>query len=187
MLPILPLLSLFRLLPTIQSEWFTYAVYQTDDLCQYNWEGSICLPILSLNQSNQPVLVQVDINKHNPCPTRTLVYVRTRQCIYCSKRLEDIHCRYHRLRRMAPAKKTEIHQNSLTIISIGLLSILLVGSLFALAFIKRSKAHTNLLELVHPTGLTIKSINQIRVPEPIRPTTVLVTRVPGIQQMKTIR
>ncbi len=154
----------------IHSKLITYTLYQTNDICQHNWKGSICLPIFSLNKTNHPLLVKLDINNQNQCPTKTLVYIRTQQCIYCSKNLADIHCNHHqRFRRMIPIKKEHIHGNPIAIISISLLGILIIGSLFTLFILKRSKAHTNLLELFNPQQNTnIKTINHIKIPETIQ-------------------
>ncbi|UJR26436.1 hypothetical protein I4U23_007767 [Adineta vaga] len=153
----------------IHSKLITYTLYQTDDLCQYNWKGSICLPIISFNQTNQPLVVQLDINNPNLCPTETLVYIRTEKCIYCSKNIHDIHCNHRRISRMISIEKKYNHRNYLPIISISLISILIVGSLFTLFFIKRSKAHTNLLELIPSSQPSnIKSLNHVKVSQPFK-------------------
>jgi hypothetical protein len=159
---------LFSMFINIHSKFITYTLYQTDDICQYNWQGSICLPIFSLNQTDQPLLIKLDINKENQCLSQALVYIRTRQCIYCSKNLRDIHCHHRRLRRMIPIKKENIHRNSIAIIGISLLGILIIGSLLTLLFIKRSQAHTNLLELVQSNS----NIQSIKVPRNIKSTRI---------------
>jgi hypothetical protein len=70
---------------------------------------------------------------------------------------------------MIPIKKEHIHGNPIAIISISLLGILIIGSLFTLFILKRSKAHTNLLELFNPQQNTnIKTINHIKIPETIQ-------------------
>lgn len=143
---------------SIHSKFTTYTLYQTNDICQYNWKGSICLPIFSLNKTNQPLLIKLDINNLNQCLTQTLVYIRSRKCIYCAINFQDIHCNHQRLRRMIPTTKEHTYRNSIGIIFISLLGILTIGSLFTLIFIKRSQAHTNLLEL----------FNQIKVPQNIK-------------------
>ncbi len=152
----------------IHSKQITYTLYQTDDLCQFNWKGSICLPIFSLNQTDRPVLIKLDLNKENQCTSQTLVYIRTRQCIYCSKNLRDIHCNHRRMRRMVPVNKEQVHRNSIAIIGISLLGVLIVGSLLTLLFIKRSQAHTNLLELLQPNS----NIQSIKVPRNIKSTQI---------------
>jgi hypothetical protein len=148
----------------IQSKFITYTLYQTDDICQFNWKDSICLPIFSLNQTDRPLLIKLNLNKENQCSSQVLVYIRTQQCIYCSKNLEDIHCHHRRLRRMIPVKKEQVYRNSIAIIGISLIGILIIGSLFTLLFIKRSQAHTNLLELLQPNS----NIQSIRVPRNIK-------------------
>ncbi|CAF1117407.1 unnamed protein product [Adineta steineri] len=170
------LFNLFLLLcifTRIHSKLLTYTLYQTDDICQYNWKGSICLPIFSLNETDEPLLFKLDINNHNQCPTQTLVYIRTQQCIYCSKNLHDIHCNHIRLRRMIPVNKEHTYRNHIAVISISLAGMLIIGSLFSLFFIKRSNAHTNLLELFNSqqtSNSNIKSLNHIKVPKTIKTT-----------------
>jgi hypothetical protein len=171
MLFILLLLVLFYSFINIHSKLITYTLYQTNNICQDNWEGSICLPIFSFNKTNQPLLIKLDINNQNQCPTKIIVYIRTRQCIYCSKNFHDIHCNHQRLRRMIPTKKEHIYQNQIAIIGIGLLSLLIIGTLLTLLVIKRSQAHTNLLELfnyqTNPNS-NLQSINHIKVPRNIK-------------------
>ncbi len=152
----------------IHSKLITYTLYQTNNICQHNWKGSICLPTFFLNYTNQPLKIKLDIKNQNQCPTQILVYIRTQQCIYCSKNLHDIDCNHQRLRRMIPIKKENIHQNSIAIIGISLLGILIIGSLLTLLFIKRSQAHTNLLELFNHSNSNIQSINHIKVPQNIK-------------------
>lgn len=140
------LLIIFLIFTDINSKFITYTLYQTDDICQHNWKGSICLPSMSLNKTNQPLSIQVDISNKNPCPTQILVYIRSKQCIYCSK---NIHCNHERIKRMIPIEKQRIHLNQITIIGVSSLGIFFIGILFLFLMIKRSKAHTNLLELVN--------------------------------------
>ena len=150
----------------VHSELTTFTLYQTDDICQHNWKGSVCLPALPLNKTNQPLSFALDIDGHNQCPTQILVYIRSRQCIYCSKNYNDIFCSHRRLRRTVTTKRELIHRKHKTIIGISFLSILIIGSLLTLIFIKRSPAHTNLLELVNHQGIpnsNIQSINHIKV------------------------
>ncbi|CAF1466926.1 unnamed protein product [Rotaria sordida] len=161
------------ILTNIHSKLITYTLYQTNDICQHNWKGSICLPIFSFNKTTQPLLIQLDINNKNQCPTQILVYIRTQQCIYCSKNFHDIHCNHQRIRRMIPIKNEHIHQYQITIIGISLLTIFIIGILLSLFFIKRSQAHTNLLELINHqdnSNSNIKSINQIKVSRNIKST-----------------
>jgi hypothetical protein len=144
------MLLILLLFQNIHSELITYTLYQTNDICQHNWKKSICLPIFFLNQTNEPISITLNINNLNQCPTQTLAYIRPRQCIYCSKNLHEIHCNHQRIRRMTPITKEHIHRNSIAMIGISLLAILAIGSLITLFFIKRSQAHTNLLELFNP-------------------------------------
>jgi len=71
---------------------------------------------------------------------------------------------------MIPINKEHIHQNSIAIIGISLLGILIIGSLFTLIFIKRSQAHTNLLELFNHSNSNLQTINHIKVPQTIKST-----------------
>ncbi len=170
-------LLLSHLFIHIHSKLITYTLYQTNEICQYNWKGSICLPIFSLNKTNQPLSIQLDRTYQNYCPSQILVYIRTRQCIYCAKNRQDIHCNHYRLRRMTPTQKEDIHRNEFAIIGIGLLGILIIGSLLTLLFIKRSPAHTNLLELFNPQpNSNIQSINHIKIPRNIK-----VAQIPSSQ------
>jgi hypothetical protein len=165
------LLLLSYIFTNIHSKLITYKLYQTNDLCQHNWKRSICLPIFSLNKTNQVLAIQFDTNDQNHCPTQTLVYIRTQQCIYCSKNLDDIHCNHQRFRRMVPKNNEHIHRNQIAIVSISLLGIFIVGSLLTLLFIKRSQAHTNLLELYNHQSnpnSNLQSINHIKVPRYIK-------------------
>lgn len=163
----------------IDSTFLTYTLYPTDDICQENWQGSICLPIFSLDYFDQPLTIQVPWNDENFCQSQMLVYIRTKQCIYCSKTPHvDIHCQHRRIRRMTSTNKESLHRNSFAIIAISLLALLVIGTLFTLLIIKRSQAHTNLLELLQPNSniQSIKVPNKIKskpmhltVPQPIRP------------------
>ncbi|CAF4981240.1 unnamed protein product [Rotaria socialis] len=83
---------------------------------------------------------------------------------------------------MISTKKEYIQRNQTALIGISLLSILIIGSLFTLLFIKRSQAHTNLLELFNQqdnSNSNIQSVNHIKLhaniksaqmnpPQPIR-------------------
>jgi hypothetical protein len=69
---------------------------------------------------------------------------------------------------MVPVNKEQVHRNSIAIIGISLLGILIVGSLLTLLFIKRSQAHTNLLELLQPNS----NIQSIKVPRNIKSTQI---------------
>lgn len=162
----------------IHSTFLTYTLYQTDDICQENWQGSICLPIFSLDHFDQPLSIEVPWNDENVCRTRTLVYIRPKQCIYCSKNLAQIHCQHRRIRRLTPTSKEALHRNSIAIIALSLLALLVIGTLFTLLIIKRSQAHTNLLELIQPNAniQSIKVPNRIKskpvhltVPQPVKP------------------
>ena len=157
----------------IHSKLTTFTLYQTNDLCQHNWKGSICLPVLFVNKTNQSLSFALDIDNHNQCPTQVLVYIRSRQCIYCSKNLNDIFCSHQRLRRTVTTKRKLIHRNQKTFIGISFLGILIIGSLLILLFIKRSQAHTNLLELLNHQSIpnsNIQSINHIKVAGNIKST-----------------
>lgn len=168
MLFILLLLGIFT---NIHSKLFTYTLYQTNDICQHNWRGAICLPSFSLNPTDQPISIQLDRNSSAQCPSQTIVYIRTRQCIYCSRNFHDIHCHRPRLRRMVPVQKEQMHRNQTTVIGVGVLGILVIGSLFTLFLIKRSQAHTNLLELFNQQqnpNSNIQPINHIKVPRTIK-------------------
>ncbi|CAF3043850.1 unnamed protein product [Rotaria socialis] len=166
----------------IHSKLITYTLYQTNDICQHNWKGSICLPIFPLNKTNQPLSIELDINNVDQCPLKILVYIRSRQCIYCPRNLHHKNCNHQRIRRMISTKKEYIQRNQTALIGISLLSILIIGSLFTLLFIKRSQAHTNLLELFNQqdnSNSNIQSVNHIKLhaniksaqmnpPQPIR-------------------
>lgn len=152
--------------PNIHTKLITYTLFQTDDICQHNWKGSICLPIFPLNKTYQQLSIELDIDNNNSCLTHILVYIRTRHCIYCPKNLDHIHCNHQRSRRMISKKRDLFYQNQTFIIGICLFSILIIGSLFTLFFIKRSQAHTNLLELYNhqdTSNSNIQSMNHIKV------------------------
>lgn len=160
----------------INSTFLTYTLYQTNDLCQENWQGSICLPTFSLENFEEPLSIKVPFYSQNPCRSQTLVYIRTKQCIYCSKNFDDIHCQHRRIRRMTSTNKEYLHRNSIAIIALSLLALLVIGTLFTLLIIKRSEAHTNLLELLQP-NTNIQSIKvptkskaiHLTVPQPNKP------------------
>ena len=168
------LLLLYCIFINIHSKLINYTLYQTNHVCQYNWKRSICLPIFSLNETNQPLVIKLDIDNENQCLTQTLVYIRSRQCIYCAKNVNDIYCNHHRSRRMIPINKEHIHRNQVAIISVSLLGVLIIGSLLTLLFIKRSQAHTNLLELFNPQ--TNSNIKSIKVPQNIKSTHLTVPK-----------
>ena len=165
------ILNFLLFITDIHSKLITYKIYQTNDLCRDNWQGSICLPIFPLNRSDQPFIIRIDTYKPNLCPTLTFVYIRTIQCVYCSKQIHDIHCKHKRKRRMAPREEESNYRNYFPIVTISLASVLIIGSLFTLFFLKRSQAHTNLLELIPPlqqSNSNIKSLNHIKVPQAIK-------------------
>jgi hypothetical protein len=89
---------------------------------------------------------------------------------------------------MIPIKKEYIHQNSIAIISISLLGILIIGSLLTLLFIKRSQAHTNLLELSNPSNSNTQSINNIKVlPQNIKSTSINPSQPKHLTILKEIK
>jgi len=150
------------------SKFVNYTLYQTDDLCRSNWKESVCIRSFFLHQTNQPFLISLKLNDTIHCLSQILVYIRPLQCIYCAKTLSDIHCNRRRLRRMIPREKSSsIHRNTLTVIGLSLFGVFLVGSLFTLLFIKRTQAHTNLLELKN-TQSNLRAINQIKIPTNIK-------------------
>ena len=161
------ILLLLLLVSLTRSKFIAYTFYQTDDLCQFNWKDSVCTPIGALNATHRPIVAELVIPMRDLCATHTLVYVRTRQCIYCPKDLDDIHCEHPRLRRMAATEREHRQGNSLVVLGMGLFGVLAIGSVFALLVIKRSQAHTNLLELsrepdhLHPP-------HRLKVPVPMK-------------------
>ena len=179
----LPLL-LF-LLPLVHSKLLTYTVHQTNDICRDNWKGSVCLPIFPLSRTNQPFVIQINARHDQQCDGQALIYIRSRQCIYCPKHLSEVRC--YRRRRMVPTSKEHIHRNSLIALSLGLLGILAIGILFAFLVIKRSAAHTNLLEAFDSQGKARSCpppVKKIKIPVP-RKQFLQPTRLPYPKSIKT--
>lgn len=169
------MLPLLLLLPLVHSKLLVYTVHQTNDICRDNWKGSVCLPIFPLSRTNQPFVIQINARHDQQCDGQTLIYIRSRQCIYCPKHVNEIRCYRRRQRRMVPTSKEHIHRNSLIALSLGLLGILAIGILFAFLIIKRSPAHTNLLEAFDSQG------NARSRPPPVKEVKIPVPRNPFLQ------
>lgn len=168
---ILLLVSLFT---SVQSKLLTYTVYQIDEICPDNWKGSICLPIFPLPVHHQSIQIQVNLNEDDDqekqCSHQTLIYIRSRSCLFCPNNLDEIDCP-RRSKRMTPTDKPNSRGVRLAFLLISFASIMAIGSLFTLFIIKRSKAQTNLLE---NQNIPIRSIDdfqpikQIKVPSRIK-------------------
>ena len=165
---------LLLLFISVHSKLLTYTVYQTDEICPDNWKGSICLPIFPLPVRLRSIQIQVNLNeddyREKQCSHQTLIYIRSRSCLYCPNNIDDIHC-HQRLKRMTPTDKPNSRGVRFAFLIISLSSIVAIGSLFTLFIIKRSKAQTNLLEnqnIPIRSSDDLRPVKQIKVPPRIK-------------------
>ena len=169
------LLHAILLFASVQSKLLTYTVYQTDEICPDNWKGSICLPIFPLPVRRRSMKIRVNLNeddqREKQCSDQTLIYIRSRSCLFCPNNIDQIHC-HQRSKRLTPTDdKPNRRGVRAAFLLISLASIVAIGSLFALFIIKRSKAQTNLLENatipIHSSD-DLRPVKQIKVPPRIK-------------------
>lgn len=160
------LLSLCFIL--VHSTLLTYKVYQTDDICSFNWRRSICLPIFRLKRTNRSSQIQIDIRDKTFCFNRSLIYIRPKSCLYCPKSFILIHCE----KRIVYEKQNERKRFSgkrFIAPVLGCIGLLLLFSVVFVFVIKRTPAQTNLFEPklvknVQKPPKVVKTTNELQKP-----------------------